>query len=124
MPDLFDPDPDYDAKPVAELTALVDDATKPLSARFAAATAIGRRSKEQHDLVPVLQRIATSPELRQERMMRLVSLAYIGVASLVYCGTPEALAAARAAKAGFSQSDQDSLDFFRKSGGLSLPETG
>lgn len=121
MPDLFDPDPTFDLQPTPDLIALVNDTTKPASHRFAAATTLGRRCRQHPELVEVLHQLATSPQMRETRMMRLVSISYIAVAGLVYCGTPEAIAAAQDAYAGFTKADQDSLDFFLKSGELVLP---
>lgn len=118
MPNLFDPDPGYDGKLTSELVALVNNSRKSASVRFAAAIALGRRSKQDPELVSTLHEIATCPQKRETRMLHGVSLAYIAVAGLMHCGTSSAIAAVSDAMTGFDNADQDSLKWFLKAGGL------
>ncbi len=116
MPELFDEDPAYDSRSTQELLALASDGRQPVPARGRAVTALGRRAKQDANLVPVLKRLASDTELQKKRMFRLVSLAYLAVAGLAHVASEESLAAAAEVASGLTSEDRDSLMRFLRSG--------
>jgi hypothetical protein len=118
--DLFAPYPDYEDKPAAVLVELVWNQRESLSRRASAVATLGRRSAGDPAAVAALESIASDHTMRETRMFHLTSLAWLAVAGLVHGGTPESVAAARRALAGFTDPDREELARFLRSGGLAL----
>lgn len=119
--DLFDPGPEYSEMSTVDLVDLAWNLEKSISRRFAAVSCLGGRAKKDSTIVPLLLHIATSIEMRNERIMHLVSLAHMAAMGLVYCGSEEALAAARSAFEGFDSDDREALASSLRSAGLTVP---
>src|SRR5882724_5819493 len=103
MTDLFDPNPEYDNISTEDLIKLVwNDKSLP-SSRLSAIATLGRRCPGNLELISTLSKIATDPTMQETRFLHSVSLAYVAITGLTYCGTAEAKIAAQSALKSFSE---------------------
>lgn len=81
MESFFESDPDFDAKTIAQLVDIVEHGYTPNRAR--AISALGRKGSKDPSVQEKVLELVSSPVLRGARFMGTISLAHIGVLSII-----------------------------------------